>query len=651
MKYRGRMRKKDLINTVIIILMLFGQASYAQVSISDSVISSLSSLPDSVALTKLEEHALNELNRSLRTGLKYADKRMEIARQSNNMEAIAKTWHIYGNLYGSSGLYDDAEENYKKALAIYDSLGMNDGKASILHNLGLVHFNKKDTLKSIEYYNKSIDQRKQFLSDRRIGDELTTLGEMYLSYGNYKKSRQYLMEALNYYRGIRGYPRKLENYAYLFDNDHIRGRPGALRWIDSMRVANNILDKPVYASMIHLRMGKIYIQREDPEMAKQHIDKTDFTELRDKEVVDPGKVLIELAALFRKKGSEAEAINYRLKHHKHINDLRDMEVRELSSSYNIRLNIRTSEEEIEWTHEQNELILHRIQLEETISLIINIALAIILLTLIFLFYHITGIRKTNKKLEIRKTKLQEAYERSSRYKENILNTRENKNVFFSIVSSKLRKPFEEISERLSEISRYLGTNNKDLRLKKMMESLFNTATEIEKRLERILLWSKLQRNKYYVKPVLININEFMHEMLPSLLGSAVKKDIKIRFDIDPGLHLSYDRHALGTIVNILAENSIEHSPAGTDLIFRAVKAEKGCLLSLTDFGKGIPGDLQNKLFDINRLKESPSKQDNQKTGLGLLIASHLAERNNSILSLESKENSGTTFFIHIKDND
>ncbi|MFP4488327.1 MAG: tetratricopeptide repeat protein [Bacteroidales bacterium] len=645
------MLRRNLLNTVILLLILLNPVSNAQLSTSDSVINSISAVNDSVKLQVLEDYALKEMDRSLKTGLKYADKRMEIARQTNNGEAMAETWHIYGNLYSSSALYNDAEKNYINALELYDSLNLLDGKASILHNLGLVYFHKQDSLKCIDYYNKSIELRKQFLSNRRTGDELTTLGEVYLEYGKHKKSRECLLEALDYYSGIKGYQRKLESYAFLFDNDFATGHKGYMQWIDSMTVENEIIKDPVYESMIKLRMGKVFLGKEKPELAKQYIDKTDLTLLHDKEVVDPDNILLELSDLYRKRGDQKEAIHYRLAHHKHINNMADMEIRELASSYNIRLNIRASEEEIEWSEQQNELILQRIKIEKTISLIIYLALGITLLILLFLMYNLAGIRKTNKKLETRRATLHEAYGRSSRYKEKIMTTKEDKSIFFSIVSLKLSKPFEEISERLSEINHYLDNNNKDLRLKRMMESLFIKASEIEKRLGRILLWSKLQRNKYHVNPVSININEFMHEMLPSLLSSSLKKDIKIRFDIDPELIVYYDRHSLGTIIEILTENSIEHSAAGTDIIFRAVKAEAGCLVSLTDFGKGIPGELQNKLFDINRIKREKNGTDNQKTGLGLLIAMLLAEKNNSIISLESKENSGTTFFIHIKDYD
>lgn len=645
------MLRRNLLNTAIILLILVNPDIHAQVSTSDSVINSISAVSDSVKLQVLEEYAIKEMDRSLKTGLKYADKRMEVARQGNNGEAMAETWHIYGNLYSTSGLYEDAEKNYIKALEIYDSLKLLDGKASILHNLGLVHFNNQDTLKCIYYYNKSIALRKQFLSNRRTGDELTTLGEVYLEYKNHEKSRACLMEALDYYSEINGYPRKLETYAYLFDNDFATGHRDYMQWIDSMTVENEIIKDPVYESMISLRMGKVSLRKEKPGEAKQYIDKTDLILLHDKEVIDPDNILLELSDMYREKGDEREAIYYRLAHHKHIDNLADMEIRELASSYNVRLNIRASEEEIEWSREQNELILQRIKIEKTISLIIYLALSITLLILLFLMYNLAGIRKTNKKLETRRSRLQEAYGRSTRYKEKIMTTKEDKSIFFSIVSLKLSKPFEEISERLSEISRYMANNNKDLRLKRMMESLFIKASEIEKRLGRILLWSKLQRSKYQVNPVSININEFMHEMLPSLLSSSLKKDIKIRFDIDPELMVYFDRQSLRIIIEILTENSIEHSAPGTDIIFRAVKAEAGCLVSLTDFGTGIAGGMQNKLFDINRIKEEQPGTDNQKTGLGLLIAMLLAEKNNSVISFESKENSGTTFFIHIKDND
>ena len=630
--------------------MLFCFKAYGQVSVTDSIINSMTVLPDTLKLSKLKDHALNELHRSLRTGLKYADKRMELASELNDFKEIAETWHIYGNLYITAELYDEAKSSYQEALVIYDSLGRAEEKASILHNLGLLYFHIDDSVKSIDYFKRSVNVRKESLDKRRIGDELTTLGEIYLAYENYPVSKSYLLEALEYYKGINGYERKTDAYTFLFDNYIASGLPGALSWIDSMKLENKLINSPVYSARINLRLAMVYLRDENPEMAADYVEKTDFTRLYEAGSNEPLNIFTELADLYQKKGNEAKAILYRLSHHEYINEYADMEIQDLVSAYNIRLSTKTSEEEIAWSHEQNELILQRIRLEKVISFIIYLALAITLIILLILVYNIYGIRKTNKKLEIRRRKLQEAYDRSTRYKERTLSTRENKNIFFSIVSLKLSKPFADLSNRLTDINLYVKNNNKDLKLKKMMESLYHEASAIEKGLERILLWSKLQRNKYSLAPETINLNEFLHKMLPSLLGTTLRKDIRIRFDIDPGIEIRYDRLSLQTIIEILTENSIEHSPAGSDIIIRAIKTKTGCELSLTDFGSGIPEYLQEQIFDMSRVKNNDARQGDHKMGLGLLIANLMAEKNNSSLSMESRETAGTTFFIHINEN-
>jgi len=634
----------------IIILILFCFKAYGQVSVTDSIINSMKALPDTSKLSILKDYALNELHRSLRTGLKYADKRMEIASELNNLKEIAGTWHIYGNLYITAELYDEAKNSYQKALTIYDSLGRAEEKASILHNLGLLYFHKDDSANSIDYFKRSVKIRKESLDNQRVGDELTTLGEIYLAYKNYTSSLSYLLEALEYYKGIKGYERKTDTYAFLFDNYIASGLPGGRRWIDSMKLENKLIGSSVYTARINLRLARVYLQEEKPEMAADYVEQTDFTLLHKAASHKPVNIFIELADLYQRKGNEAEAIRHRLLHHEYINDYADMEIQDLVSAYNIRLSTRTSEEEIAWSHEQNELILQRIRLERVISFIIYLALAVTLIILLILIYNIYGIRKTNKKLEIRRKKLQEAYERSTRYKERTLNTRENKNIFFSIVSLRLSKPFADLSNMLSDINLYVKNNNKDLKLKKMMESLYHEASVIEKGLERILLWSKLQRNKYSLAPEAINLNEFLHKMLPSLLGTTLRKDIRIRFDIDPGIEIRYDRLSLQTIIEILTENSIEYSPPGSDIIIRAIKTKTGCELSLTDFGSGIPEYLQEQIFDMSRVKTNDPRQGDHKMGLGLLIANLMAEKNNSFLSMESREKAGTTFFIHINEN-
>jgi len=586
----------------------------------------------------------------LRAGLIYADKRMEIAKKLNDTEKIAETWHIYGNLYTTSGLLPEAEENYLKALILFDSLKLNEDKASILHNLGLVAFKNNDTLKSIEYYKKSIALRKEVLDDRRIGDELTTLGETYLAFKDYDNSRKYLMEALEYYGGIEKYGRKMDAWAFITDNYYEAGQNGGKRWIDSMITENKKAGSEIHKNMINLRLCKYHLLNNELVLGAAYIDSINFELVYDYEVIDPVDVINTLAEKYRNMGNERQALHYRLLYRKHRFDHTRREVQNLVSNYNIRFSIRAAEENIKWSQQQNELIVKRIKLEKIISYTIYLALFITLVVLAYLWYNLNAIRKTNIKLEQRRAGLQEAYERSSRYKERILSIRENKSDFFSIISLKLRKPLCNLTAKLSDISEYLAAHSKDLKLKTYMEQLYKDSSGIEKGLERILLWSKLQRNKYMVEQETFNLNDFLYEILPALLGIALKKDIRIRFDVDPEIEIKYDRFCLKTILTIITENSIEHSPPRSDIIIRAEKSNSGCTLSVTDFGSGIPDNLKDKIFDLSRVKSESATNGTHKMGLGLLIVKLMTQKNHSTPGLESKKNSGTTIFIHINNN-
>ena len=633
--------------THIILLLTLGIKCAGQISTTDSVMNTISWMPDTVKLNILNEKARAEQYRSLKTGLVYADKRMEIARRINDPREIAKTWHIYGNLYTTSGLYDNAEENYIKALHIFDSLNMDENMASILHNLGLLFHRKNDTISSIKYYKKSINLRKKSLDSRRTGDELTSLGETLLSFKQYDESRRLLLEALECFKGIKGYERKADAYAFLFDNWHATGQDNEKKWIDSMIVENELLGEPALKGMIDLRLCKYHLVNNNLDLCEAYLDSINFDILHKYEVINPLDVIYTLSEKYRTQGEHGKALNYRMLYNDYKNKLTDMEVQNLVQNYNIRLSITASEEEISLKHHQNELLLKKIRIEKIVSTVLNLALAITLIILTYMVYSLRAIRKTKRKLALRRTGLQEAYIRSSGYKEKILSIRENKNDFFSIVSLKLSKPFTNLTTILSTISTYLEDNNKDLKLKSMIEKLYRDASGIEKGLKSILLWSKLQRNKYAVEYASINFNDFMYEMLPSLLGLALKKDIRIRFDIDPDINIKYDRFSLETLITILVENSVEHSSPKSDIIIRTQNTKQAYILSITDFGTGIMPELQNRIFNLSRVKDKTPQQDSQKIGLGLLIARLLTSINNSTINLESEEKRGTTVYIYI----
>ena len=184
-----------------------------------------------------------------------------------------------------------------------------------------------------------------------------------------------------------------------------------------------------------------------------------------------------------------------------------------------------------------------------------------------------------------------------------------------------------------------------------MEGINRFALKVEKSLKRILVWSKLQRGQYEVNTELISVNDYLHELLPEILKMAVRNNLKVRFDIDPANKIFFDRKSFRNIIKIIIENSIDVSAPGGEIIVRGKMGNNGSIISITDFGKGIPVEQQATLFDINRKQSAPPADNEIRLGLGLLMARHLAELNNSYLSFNSNPKRGTTFYLHIKEKD
>lgn len=627
-------------------LLILGIPSRVQSQVKeDSIDQHISLLPDSLKLGELTRAANSFQYSSLSKALKYADQRLTIASRINDPNQVAATYNLYGNLYLESGLYSNAEKYYRIAYEIYDSLGNNEGLATECHNLGLVYYNRGDTIKSLNYYRESVFVRKSTGNARRIGDGLTTLGEAYLMFRDYDQSITCLFEALDYYNDTVAYPRKIDCLAFIVDNLLVKSPAKALKWIEAMQEDNRVLKRRSYDQMISLRLASYYLASGNINSCLNHLEKVNTDSIFMYEVSSPVKLYINVSEKLLETGDIQKGLLYsRIARELHQKQ-ESHHTADMSSEFKTRLNLRIADEELRIINDINRLMLQRIRIEEYIKHFMIIAAAVLSILALFLLSSLLSLRYNAVVLRNRKKELEEALERSLKYKERILKTRENKNVFFKMISGKLDIPFRSLTSELDKLVDITEKGIvKDLFLRKLEEILL-IGSAIEKSLKRVLLWSKLQRNRYEVHKTDINVSDYLHELLPDILGLALKKDIRVRFDIEPNIMISYDRHSLKTIIRILVENSVDYSDPKTDIIIRGQSARSGIIISVTDSGAGIPGWLQNNIFDIERDREN--KETTQKLGIGLLIAKQMAEINNSYISFESNLDKGTTFFIHI----
>lgn len=130
-----------------------------------------------------------------------------------------------------------------------------------------------------------------------------------------------------------------------------------------------------------------------------------------------------------------------------------------------------------------------------------------------------------------------------------------------------------------------------------------------------------------------------HELKHSLIN------LNVHMNVDENLELNGDVNSLVQVLNNLISNAIQayDGEENKDIDFDLNMEGKNLVISITDYGKGIPEEVQEKLF-----KEMVTTKGKNGTGLGLFMSySNIRAHFNGNMRFESEVGRGTTFEIVI----
>ncbi|WP_316815523.1 HAMP domain-containing sensor histidine kinase [Pedobacter nyackensis] len=102
---------------------------------------------------------------------------------------------------------------------------------------------------------------------------------------------------------------------------------------------------------------------------------------------------------------------------------------------------------------------------------------------------------------------------------------------------------------------------------------------------------------------------------------------------------------LTRVIDNLIGNGLKFSKSSTPINIEVTSSENTCIIRITDFGIGIPSNLQQHLFDQFSKAGRPGLRGEKSIGLGLHISKQIIEQHGGSLTVSSRENEGTTFQI------
>lgn len=220
---------------------------------------------------------------------------------------------------------------------------------------------------------------------------------------------------------------------------------------------------------------------------------------------------------------------------------------------------------------------------------------------------------------------------------------QKKDEFISIASHELKTPMTVIKGYLQLLSKRLAQTEEnydefigiiDFQLNKL-NTLVNELHDM----------TKISSNKLKVHLEDTNLNTLVinsiKEVEPftnshNLKFEEKQKDIVVQADI---IRLEQ------VLLNLLT-NAIKYSPDGGDVITSLYVENGNAVISVKDYGLGIP---ENKIKDIFKkfFQVEESVELREGLGLGLYISSEIIKLHNGTITVESKEAEGSTFIVTI----
>jgi len=263
------------------------------------------------------------------------------------------------------------------------------------------------------------------------------------------------------------------------------------------------------------------------------------------------------------------------------------------------------------------------------------------------FTDITQLKKTEEKLELQKQELIRTNQELETAHDNLQLLNAQKDKFFSIIAHDLKGPFLIFLGYSSLISSNAG-NMKPEQMTDAAQTINESALRLNKLLENLLEWSRLQMGRVDYDPALIDVHEIVERSLTLYSAEAESKKIHMTNSLDKPLEIYADPHMVDTIIRNLINNAVKFTSDQGKISIASKKVSDNLIeISVSDTGVGIPHNKLGKLFNLEEKTSTMGTHGEAGSGLGLQLCKEFALKQNGDLIVRSEEGKGSEFRVQL----
>ncbi|HEY5501971.1 MAG TPA: PAS domain S-box protein [Candidatus Anoxymicrobiaceae bacterium] len=231
--------------------------------------------------------------------------------------------------------------------------------------------------------------------------------------------------------------------------------------------------------------------------------------------------------------------------------------------------------------------------------------------------------------------------REKAYEEDLRERAERLRDFLVVASHELRHPIAVVKGYANTLTEYMDRLPPEL-VREILADIDLSTERLTRYVEQLLDVSRVEQGRLFINRERVEPEVLLKMTLDDTwaMGFANQFLTSVAAGTGP---VSVDSEKFVQLMHILVDNAIKFSPEGSPVEVEIERDETGVLVSVKDRGKGIPDEARQKIFDRFYQVEDALHHSKPGMGLGLYIASQIAEAHGGRIWVEPHDGGGSVF--------
>lgn len=230
----------------------------------------------------------------------------------------------------------------------------------------------------------------------------------------------------------------------------------------------------------------------------------------------------------------------------------------------------------------------------------------------------------------------------------VANEAENR-VLISNIAHDLKTPITAVKGYAEGILD--GVANTPEKVDKYVKTIYNKANDMDKLINELTLYSKIDTNRIPYNFAKINVNDYFNDCVEEIGLDLEAKNIKLSYEnrVESDVMIIADPEQLRRVINNIVGNSVKYMNKTSSFIdIRINDVGDFIQVEIEDNGRGIDQRDLPYIFDRFYRADASRNSATGGSGIGLSIVKKIIEDHGGKIWATSKEGDGTTMFFVIR---